>query len=95
MFLGLQNAIKEYLEHGRYTGKIDEVEAYLVAFIHALMDYADRFLEDDSSILACRYVNNTIKHAGGFVTHKEIIGGFTFSMFFSFRIQGNKIYMEK
>ena len=82
MLLGLQNAIKEYLEHGCYTGKIDEVEAYLVASIHALMDYADRFLENDERILACRYVNNTIKHAGGFVTHKEITGGLTFPMFF-------------
>lgn len=91
MFLGLQNAIKEYLEQGRYSGEIDEVEAYSVASVHALMDYADRFLKDDDSILACRYVNNTIKHAGGFVTHKEIIGGLTFPISFPLEIEEIKV----
>lgn len=82
MFLGLQQAIEEYLESGHYTGKMEYVEAYLVSTIHTLIDYADRFLKDDDEIMACRYVNNTIKHVAGYVTHKEVKGGLTFPISF-------------
>lgn len=95
MYKGLLNAVAQYLGHGHAASKIDEIEAYLVATIHALMDYADRFLQDDESILACRYVNNTIKHADGFVTHKEVTGGFSFPITFPLEIEEIKIVWKR
>lgn len=91
MLSGLQNAIEEYLESGYYVEKLEYVEAYLVATIHALMDYADRFLKDDDEIMACRYVNNTIKHVAGYVTHKEVTGGLTFPISFPIELEEIKV----
>lgn len=91
MFEGLQKAIEDYLEYGTCTGRMEYVEAYLVATIHALMDYADRFLLDDDEIMACRYVNNTIKHVAGYVTHKEVTGGVTFPITFPLACEEIKV----
>ena len=55
----------EYLEY---------IEAYLAATIHTLMDYAERYLCEDSVIIACKYVNNIVKHVTGFVTFKIPMG---------------------
>lgn len=54
---------------------MEYVEVYLAVSIHALMDYVDRFLKDDNEIMACRYVNNAIKHVSDYDTHKENKGG--------------------
>ena len=91
MFEGLQQAINKYLESVTCTGRMEYVEAYLAVTIHALMDYADRFLLDNDEIMACRYVNNTIKHVSGYVTHKEVTGGLTFPISFPFECEEIKV----
>ncbi len=91
MYSRLCWAIDDYLKHGHNDKGIDELEAYLAATMHALMDYAERYLKDDDIILACKYVNNTIKHVHGFITHKEITGGFTFPISFPFGCEEIKV----
>lgn len=61
MLLGLQNAIKEYLEHGCYTGKIDEVEAYLVASIHLVLVRKQSEAMDGDIVVALVANENTLK----------------------------------
>lgn len=95
MFMGLQKAIDDYAKSGYHAEKIEFVEAYLVASIHALMDYADRFLKDDDEIMACRYVNNTAKHVDGYVTHKEVAGGFTFPVSFPLECEKIRVIWKK
>ena len=92
MYRGLCQAVDDFLKNGYCTGDdLEEIEAYLVATIHALMDYADRFFKDDDVILACRYVNNTMKHARGFVTYKEMTGGLSFPYSFPFECAEMKV----
>lgn len=79
LFSNLENSIIEYLKHGHSTGEMQYIDAYLAATIHALVDYADKYLDkDDEKIQACRYANNTLKHNGELISHKKSTGGFSF-----------------
>lgn len=88
LFNDLKKAINYYLKEGYLTRETKYVEAYLSATIHALVDYADKYLDPKSEIiLACKYVNNTLKHNDLLVTHKTVIGGFSFPMSFPMKIE--------
>ena len=41
--------------------------------------------------MACRYINNTIKHVTGYVTHKEVVGGFVFPISFMFESEDIRV----
>lgn len=86
----MENAINNYLKCGHTLGQTQYIDAYLAASIHALIDYADKYLDThDERIKACKYANNTLKHNGSLVSHKEITGGFSFPI--SFPISFEKI----
>ena len=82
MYQHLNEAIKDYLDSGHIRGDLQFIEAYLAATIHAIIDYAERFLKEDEMIKACKYANNILKHNQQFNTHKKIIGGVTFPISF-------------
>lgn len=83
LFSDLEYSIKKYLECGYAIGETKYIDAYLAATIHALIDYADKYLDkDDEKIQACRYANNSLKHHSSLITHKEITGGFSFPVEF-------------
>lgn len=84
VFADLQNAINNYLNGEHITGETKYIEAYLAAAIHALVDYADKYLHKKSDVIqACRYVNNTLKHNEFLVTHKKNYWWILVSYFFS------------
>jgi len=83
MYEELQSLINKYVRNTGDRLLERKVEAYLSATIHALVDYSSRFLKLNSALTACNYVNNTIKHADGFVSYKQIEGGVEFSKDFS------------
>ncbi len=88
LFNNLKMAINQYLKEGYLTRETKYVEAYLAATIHALMDYADKYLDSKSEIiLACKYANNTLKHNELLITHEEIIGGFSFPISFPIKME--------
>lgn len=87
----LTEAIQEYLESGHSKGEFKYIEAYLAATIHSIMDYAERYMENDDIINACRYVNNILKHNPNFVTHKKITGGMEFPISFPICIEEIKV----
>ena len=73
MYEELQQAIDTYVDNTCDTRALKRVEAFLVATIHTLVDYAERYMDNnDERIRACRYVNNSIKHLDGFVTLKKV-----------------------
>ena len=80
----LNLAIDNYLGGGYTRGEFQNMEAYLAATIHAIMDYAERFLENNEDVNSCRYVNNTLKHSEGYITHKQVTGGISFPVTFPF-----------
>lgn len=85
VFSDLEKAITSYLNGGHTKGETKYIDAYLAASIHALIDYADRYLDaNDERIKACKYANNTLKHNDRFITHRKTKGGFSFP--FSFPI---------
>ena len=85
MYDELQQAIDTYVDNTCDTRALKRVEAFLVATIHTLVDYAERYMDNnDERIRACRYVNNSIKHLDGFVTLKKVEGGIEFPMSFPF-----------
>ena len=79
VFSDLEKAITAYLNGGHTKGETEYIDAYLAASIHALIDYADKYLDvNDERIKACKYANNTLKHNGMLITHQKAEGGFSF-----------------
>ena len=87
MYEELQSLINKYVRNTGDRLLERKVEAYLSATIHALVDYSSRFLESNHSLTACSYVNNTIKHADGFVSYKQVEGGIEFPIEFPTEIK--------
>ena len=83
LFSDLEKSINVYLDSGYTKGETEYIDAYLAAFIHALIDYADKYLDvNDERIKACKYANNTLKHNSMLITHKKIKGGCSFPISF-------------
>ncbi len=82
VYRDLLNSIHNYAESGMSKDDLKYINAYLAASIHALIDYTERFMKDDDYIMAFKYVNNTIKHVNGFITHSEVAGGVSFPVEF-------------
>lgn len=79
LFEELKKAVNNYLDYGHIHGEIEYINAFLTASIHSLIDYTDRYFDsEDAEIMACKYVNNTLKHNDVLVTHSKPVGGFTF-----------------
>lgn len=91
MYNHLIEAIQVYLDSGHTNGDYQYIEAYLAATIHSIMDYAERYMENDDIVNACRYVNNILKHNPNFVTHKKITGGMEFPISFPICIEEIKV----
>ena len=77
MYGNLKDGIKEY-QKSPTEETLRSVEAYLDAAIHAIVDYAERYLKYEGEIIACYYVNNTIKHIKGYTVPRTISGGLSF-----------------
>ena len=78
LFDELKKAVDDYLRRGNIRGDTKYIDAFLAATIHAFIDYADGYLDqnkNDDEFNACRYANNVLKHNTSLVTHKKIIGG--------------------
>lgn len=83
VFSDLEKAITAYLKGGHTKGETEYIDAYLAASIHALIDYADKYLDvNDERIKACKYANNTLKHNDRLITHQKADGGFSFPISF-------------
>ena len=78
----LNKAVGECIGEKHNSIELKYVNAYLAATIHAMLDYIDRYIKDDESVLAFKYVNNSIKHVKGFVTHSTVSGGVSFPIEF-------------
>lgn len=88
LYSNLETAINDYLKYGHTNGQTQFIDAYLSATIHALIDYADKYLDiRNEKIKACRYANNTLKHNESLISHKEITGGFSFPISFPLCIE--------
>ena len=70
----LNKAVDECIGEKHNSIELKYVNAYSAATIHAMLDYVDRYIKDDESVLAFKYVNNSIKHVKGFVTHSTLGG---------------------
>ena len=83
VFSDFEKAITAYLNGGYTEGETKYIDAYLAASIHALIDYADKYLDvNDERIKACKYANNTLKHNDRLITHQKAEGGFSFPISF-------------
>lgn len=85
VYQDLKDAIDEYLSSGHCQGKTEKIDAYLAATIHAIIDFYERCPQKSSQIIdACKYANNTLKHNGSLISHKEISGGLSSLIEFPF-----------
>ncbi len=95
MYEELHTLIGEYVRNTSDELLGRKVEAYLAATIHALADYSCRFLEPSPFLTAFNYINNTIKHADGFVTYKQVVGGIGFPIVFPLQMRPIEVVWKK
>lgn len=88
VYQNLKDAITEYKSAGDFSGSTIQIDAYLAASLHALVNYSERYFDKSEEIFkACKYANNTQKHNLLLVTHKKVTGGFRFPISFPFVIE--------
>lgn len=87
LYKALSDSIWKYIETGKEEDAV-YVRAYLPALLNAVASYQDSILKkegisESEEILACKYVNNRLKHNPKFATFAhESRGGFSFPISF-------------
>jgi hypothetical protein len=87
----LKKQINEVVLQGYDPDKIARTEAFLTASVHAYVDYADQFLQEDDRIKAFKYANNSMKHNRKFETFNSTSGGLEFPICFPMEISAIKV----
>ncbi len=77
LFFDLEKAVKKYLATAGGQGGMEYINAYLAATLNSIIEFTDRFMQEDEEILACKGANNALKHDVTLDTHTEPEYGFT------------------
>lgn len=95
MYDNLKKSVSRYITEGYSSSNLSEIESYLDATIHAVVDYSERYLDyEDNTVKACNYVNNNIKHVLGYASPREVAGGLAFPFSFPTYFEAPKIVWQ-